>query len=265
MGLLVVTTGLVLRAGNVLVLVIILGMLPAVLALLGPGIFEAVFGDLELYYGGDQLSARSRLTAGGAQIATEHFPLGVGFGRYASATAADYYSPEYTKLGFENIYGVGSGPEMGKYLNDTQWPALLGETGWLGTIAFVVGAVLAAADPAAPGRPDEPAIVRWIRLSGICWFTLIMLDSVAAPAFTSPPVISVPVRRIGDRGIDPHRRAHRLAQLRSPRARASTAPGRSGSPLRPHVGLSFPAARCKTPFRLTPSERTPELQTKETP
>ncbi len=186
-GLLVVGTGLVLRKGNVIVLVIAAGFLPAVLALIGPGIAEAVFGDLELYYGGDMLSGRARLTAGGVQIATQHFPLGVGLGRYASATAADYYSPEYTRLGFTHIYGIGVGPEMGQYLNDTQWPALLGETGVLGTIAFIVGAALALRILFSRVSPDEPPIVRWIRLSGVCWFTLIMLDSVAAPAFSSPP------------------------------------------------------------------------------
>ncbi|GAA1944268.1 hypothetical protein GCM10009776_02560 [Microbacterium deminutum] len=186
-GLMVVTTGLVLRKGNVLVLAVAAAALPAALILLGPSIYVAVFGDLQLYYGAGQLSARSRLTAGGWQIASNYFPLGVGFGRYGSATAADYYSPEYTKLGFDGIYGIGSGPEMGKYLNDTQWPALLGETGWLGTVAFVIGALLALRILLIRVSPDEPAIVRWIRFSGVCWFTLIMLDSVAAPAFTSPP------------------------------------------------------------------------------
>lgn len=186
-GLLLVSTGLVLRAGNALMLAVIAASLPAVLALAGPGIFTAVFGDVELYYGEGQTSARSRLTAGGIGLATSHFPLGVGFGRYASATAADYYSPEYTKLGFDRIYGLGSAPGFGKYLNDTQWPALLGETGWLGTIAFVIGAILALRILLLRTAANEPPIVRWIRLSGICWFVLIMLDSVAAPAFSSPP------------------------------------------------------------------------------
>ncbi len=186
-GLLVATTGLVLRKGNLLALVVGLAALPAGLILAGPAISVAVFGDLQLYYGAGQLSARSRLTAGGWQIAAQHFPLGVGFGRYGSATAADYYSPEYTKLGFEHIYGIGQGPEMGKYLNDTQWPALLGETGWLGTIAFAIGALLALRILLLRLAPDEPSIVRWIRYSGVCWFVLIMLDSVAAPSFTSPP------------------------------------------------------------------------------
>ncbi|TDN90548.1 hypothetical protein [Microbacterium sp. BK668] len=186
-GLLLVSTGLVLRAGNALILAVLAACLPAVLALVGPGIFTAVFGDVELYYGEGQTSARSRLTAGGTQLAMSHFPLGVGFGRYASATAADYYSPEYTRLGFDRIYGLGSKPGFGKYLNDTQWPALLGETGWLGTIAFIIGAILTLRILLQRTAPDEPPIVRWIRLSGVCWFVLIMLDSVAAPAFTSPP------------------------------------------------------------------------------
>ncbi|MFH8252108.1 hypothetical protein ACH3VR_17215 [Microbacterium sp. B2969] len=186
-GLIVVSTGLVLRAGRPLLLLVIAGLLPAALAVIGPGLFLYVFGDVDLYYGAGVESARSRLTAGGLQIAAAHFPLGVGFGRYGSATAADYYSPEYIRLGFQYIYGIGSGEGMGRFLNDTQWPALLGETGWLGTIAFAIGAILAVRVLFFRVADDEPSIVRWIRLSGICWFVLIMLDSVAAPAFSSPP------------------------------------------------------------------------------
>ncbi|WP_243075655.1 hypothetical protein [Microbacterium sp. SS28] len=186
-GLLTVSSGLVLRAGRPMLLFVIAGVIPAALAIVGPGLFLYVFGDVDLYYGEGAVSARSRLTDGGLGVAQTYFPLGVGFGRYGSATAADYYSPEYIRLGFQYIYGIGSGIGMGKYLNDTQWPALLGETGWLGTIAFVIGAILAVRVLFFRVADNEPSIIRWIRLSGICWFALIMLDSVAAPAFSSPP------------------------------------------------------------------------------
>lgn len=280
-GLLVATTGLVLRKGNVLVLAVALGVLPAALVLLGPGIGDAVFGDLELYYGAGQLSARSRLTAGGWQIASQYFPLGVGFGRYGSATAADYYSPEYTKLGFENIYGIGSGPEMGKYLNDTQWPALLGETGWLGTIAFAIGALLALRILLVRVAPDEPAIVRWIRLSGVCWFALIMLDSVAAPAFTSPPsylflfaaaAIAASIRTDLRTGVlefatfaappaDPTRAP--ITRLLSPIARPLSPIRRRLSPALPTETL--PIAPEAAPAATHPHEGILQLQMKEAP
>ncbi|WP_345801557.1 hypothetical protein AAIB33_00205 [Microbacterium sp. AZCO] len=239
-GLLVVSTGLVLRAGRPLLLLVIAGVIPAALALIGPGLFLYVFGDVDLYYGEGAVSARSRLTAGGFEIAAGHFPLGVGFGRYGSATAADYYSPEYIRLGFQYIYGIGSGLGMGKFLNDTQWPALLGETGWLGTIAFAIGAILAVRVLFVKVAPNEPSIIRWIRLSGICWFVLIMLDSVAAPAFSSPPsylfLFAAP-------GI--------IASIRSDL--------RAGSlhfpPPVPAPSRSTPSARVTTPTALSPADR----------
>lgn len=184
-GLGVVTAGIVLRSGRMLLIVPALALVGALLAIVGPSLFVYVFGDLTLYYG--QVSARSRLTAGGLEIAQTYFPLGVGFGRYGSATAADYYSPEYTRLGFESVYGLGSGDAAGAFLNDTQWPALLGETGWLGTTAFVVGSLLAVRVLLFRTSSDELPIVRWLRFSGVAWFVLVMLDSVAAPVFTSPP------------------------------------------------------------------------------
>ena len=266
-GLLVVSTGLVLRAGNALVFVILAGVMPALLALLGPGIYEAVFGDIELYYGEGQVSARSRLAAGGSQIANEYFPLGVGFGRYGSATAADYYSPEYLKLGFDHIRGISNEPGMGKYLNDTQWPALLGETGWLGTIAFVVGAALALRILLMRVAPDEPPIVRWIRLSGVCWFTVIMLDSVAAPAFSSPPSYLFLFAASGI--VASIRTDVRAGSLRFAPQGVGAPQGVHGAmPLGP---LAFPLPRPRPidrspagPTPTLPRDRTPELQTKET-
>ena len=184
-GLVVVTFGTVLRSGRWLLLAAVAGGIPAAAVIAGPALYAYVFGDVALYYG--QVSARSRMTDGGFQLAHENFPLGAGFGRYGSATAADYYSPEYYRLGFDHVFGLAPGDGKGAFLNDTQWPALLGETGWLGTIAFVVGALLALRILLRPVHPNEPVIVRWLRFSGVAWMVLIFLDSVAAPVFNSPP------------------------------------------------------------------------------
>lgn len=184
-GLAVVSAGIVLRSRRWLLLAALAGVLPAAAVIAGPSLYIYIFGDIALYYG--QESARSRMTTGGFQLAREHFPLGVGFGRYGSATAAEYYSPEYYHLGFERVYGLAPGEGRGAFLNDTQWPALLGETGWLGTGAFIVGVILALRTLLRATHGDEPPLVRWIRLSGVAWMVLILLDSVAAPVFSSPP------------------------------------------------------------------------------
>ncbi len=185
-GLVAATTGVVLRAGPRPVVRLALAALPAVLLLVGPAAWTYVVGDLDLYYGGGY-SARSLLTAGGLLIAAREFPLGVGFGRYGSAVAAEHYSPEYVRLGFEYIWGLGRADGWGAYLLDTQWPALLGETGWLGTLCYAVGVLATFAVLLRRVTPDESRLTRWLRISGVCCLVLVLLDSVGASALSSPP------------------------------------------------------------------------------
>lgn len=185
-GLVLATTGVVLRTGRPGVVRLALVALPAVLLVAGPTAWQYVVADLQLYYGGGY-SARSLLTAGGLVLAARDFPFGAGLGRYGSATAADHYSPEYVALGFEHIWGLGRADGWGAFLLDTQWPALLGETGWLGTACYAAGVLCALAVLLRRVRPDESPLTRWLRISGVCCLALVLLDSVGAAAFSSPP------------------------------------------------------------------------------
>lgn len=185
-GLVVATAGLVLRTGHRTAVRLALVALPAVLLLVGPSAWAYVKADLDLYYGGGY-SARSLLTAGGLLLAERDFPLGAGFGRYGSATASEHYSPEYVALGFEHLWGLGREPGWGAFLLDTQWPALLGETGWLGTLFYAAGVVAVVVALVRRVAPDETRLTRWLRISGICCVVLVMLDSVGAAVLSSPP------------------------------------------------------------------------------
>lgn len=82
--------------------------------------------------------ARSLLTMTGIEIAKDYFPLGTGFGTYASYMAGEYYSPLYFIYGLAGHREVGVKNQM--FLTDTYWPSILGETGILGVV--VVGAIL---------------------------------------------------------------------------------------------------------------------------
>jgi len=61
--------------------------------------------------------------------------VGAGFGRFGGNIASQYYSPLYYKYGLNTIYGL---EKNGKYLNDTFWPCIFGETGILGTIFYIL-------------------------------------------------------------------------------------------------------------------------------
>ncbi len=96
-------------------------------------IFLSVTDALDKYYG-NELSARSTLTADSIDIANNEFPIGLGYGTFASASAVKYYSPVYSKLGYNTKYGMGF--INTNYLTDTFWPIILGEFGYLGVLFY---------------------------------------------------------------------------------------------------------------------------------
>ncbi|MCF6736930.1 hypothetical protein [Blastococcus sp. KM273129] len=156
---------------------------PVLALVAAPPLLELVGADFALYVLQD--SARSELTYGGFLVAAQYFPLGAGFGMYGSSTAAAIYSPIYYELGFPGRYGLS--PGTGQYLNDNQWPAILGETGWLGAACFAAGVLAMLVSLMRRTSPAEDRLVRWIRLTGIGWMVLLLVESLASPVFVSPP------------------------------------------------------------------------------
>lgn len=161
-------------------------------ALLGSNILSSQFAELVSTYGDVQSpAARTALYIGGSSLAHEYFPLGAGFGRFGSRTAAVHYSPEYIRLNLDGIWGLGDGPDNGFFLTDTSWPALLGETGIFGVIGFVIaltGILLSAINVATFSRAEEYAAFG-TAAAGVMVF--IATESVGAAVFTSPPVYVV--------------------------------------------------------------------------
>lgn len=156
---------------------------PLVALLIVPPLVQLVGGDFEVYVLQD--SARSRLTEGGAALAAQYFPFGAGFGLYGSSTAAANYSPLYYELGFSDRFGLG--PDSAQFLNDTQWPAIYGEAGWIGAFCFAAGLACMLISLLRRSSADEQPLVRWIRLTGIGWMILLLVESSAAPVFVSSP------------------------------------------------------------------------------
>lgn len=94
-----------------------------------------VSSDAIAFYYGNEQSARHTLLSDSLQIAEDNMPVGLGFGTFASAAAANHYSPVYLELGYLSHYGLGY--INSNYLTDTFWPVLLGEFGYLGTVLFI--------------------------------------------------------------------------------------------------------------------------------
>ena len=77
-------------------------------------------------------TARALLYVTGWRVAEDHLPLGAGFGRFGGYVSQLHYSPLYDEYGLSNIYGLSR--ETPTYMQDTYWPHILAETGFLGAL-----------------------------------------------------------------------------------------------------------------------------------
>lgn len=80
-------------------------------------------------------SARSVMTVTSFEILRDYFPIGTGFGTYASQQAGVHYSPVYVKYGFEKYYDLRRGEG---FFSDTFWPIIIGQTGFVGLCSYLV-------------------------------------------------------------------------------------------------------------------------------
>jgi hypothetical protein len=132
--------------------------------------------------------ARTVLTLDSIGVAADHFPAGAGFGRFGSAIAAETYSPEYVARGYPDIWGLGRTEEDGRFLTDTEWPAIIGETGFLGTAAFAFGLFAIHRASRRLWLSSAPPLHRWAGLVAVGWTVACLVQSVATVTFTGPPI-----------------------------------------------------------------------------
>lgn len=78
--------------------------------------------------------ARGALYRTSFQIAGDYFPLGTGFGTFATDFSRRIYSPVYYQYSINNVWGLSQ--ENSSFIADTTWPAILGETGIIGLILY---------------------------------------------------------------------------------------------------------------------------------
>ena len=107
-----------------------------IVALLGVGIG---YSQISYYFG--QLSgtsARSIILLTSFVIMKDYFPFGTGFGTYGSHVASAHvnYSPIYMKYGFNMTYELRNSV-MGTFFDDQFWPIIFGQTGVIGTLAYI--------------------------------------------------------------------------------------------------------------------------------
>lgn len=124
-------------------------------------------------------SARSVMTATSFQIMGDYFPIGTGFATYGSNGAAENYSPVYVMYGFNNVFELASwNPEA--FLNDTFWPIIFAQTGFIGTVAYVGLLILLFIRIFYLKRVKR----HWF-LAGLYILIYLLISSTAEPAFNN--------------------------------------------------------------------------------
>lgn len=129
---------------------------------------------------------RVALYTGSVVIARDHFPLGVGLGRFGSHLSRDHYSPVYEQYGLNAVRLLG--PDNPQAATDAYWPMILGETGALGLLAALVlyGAIgLGLMRRAAMSTPGIREVVA---LAALLAFTEAIVRSLTSSVFVAPPI-----------------------------------------------------------------------------
>lgn len=81
-------------------------------------------------------SARNVLTIVAFKIAREKFPLGSGFGTFASRLSGINYSPLYDLYGISSVNGLNRA-DYG-FISDSFWPMIIGQCGFVGLALFII-------------------------------------------------------------------------------------------------------------------------------
>jgi hypothetical protein len=169
-------------------------------------------------YTSSEATARARLYSTGNRIASDDFPLGAGFGRFASYASRKYYSPVYQQYGLNRVYGLSR--EYPKYIDDVSWPSVIGETGYGGLGLYVLGLLLVIVALIRRLRRTA-AKLKWAPLGALCAMAVLLVDSLGDPTLFSwlatttfalilgPTLIALAPGRRGTHDPTPDRSGHR--------------------------------------------------------
>lgn len=133
-------------------------------------------------------SARSVLTIKAFEIARDYFPIGVGFASYASHAAAIAYSPVYYLFGVNSFWELSpNNPHA--FLDDTFWPIVIAQSGFVGTICYLI---LLWTIFKSLVKVKSISIERYLVLLFV--FIYLLISSTAEPIFNN--AIAVPLAMI---------------------------------------------------------------------
>lgn len=124
-------------------------------------------------------SARAALTTTSFQIMQDYFPIGTGFGTFASSEAAKNYSQVYFLYDLNSVYGLSA--EKYTFSSDTFWPIIMGQTGVIGTISYVYVLIQLFRGMVKIRKDNNVAYA-----GGVFTFAYLLISSTSESAFCNP-------------------------------------------------------------------------------
>lgn len=140
----------------------------------------------EYFNDNENKSARTVLTVTSLVIAKDNFPFGVGHGYFASPISKQYKSEVYAKYGIDGVYGLNlyDKNDGGLFMYDVFYPMLLGETGILGTIFYIM-MLIYAFSPFIKRYFNSTSNKSVIFVSFL--FISYLIAAIGKPVFSGPP------------------------------------------------------------------------------
>lgn len=151
------------------------------LLMLIPIIILVAWEQIEYYFFSDiqSNSARYQLLVKSLEIANDHFPLGAGFGTFASHFSSVSYSLLYSMYGISDVHGLQK--EAMWFVSDAFWPMIIAQSGWVGCVIFVIALWMLFKQIQRIQKCSQSHYV-----SGLFIFVYLLIASAAESAFVHP-------------------------------------------------------------------------------
>ena len=169
---------MIVLSGRKMKMLYLLPLLPFIIVVGGKEFFFYFFGENTMDM------ARGALTYTSLRVANDTFPLGAGFGTFASWMSGVYYSPLYVMYGINGVWGLGR--EWPALVSDVFWPMIIAQNGYIGLLiyCFVIYCLFRLILQCS--KYDKK-----IFLSGMGALSYLLISSIAESAFVNP--LAVPL------------------------------------------------------------------------
>jgi len=131
--------------------------------------------------------ARNALYIFSVYIAKDYFPFGAGLGRYGSWLSRVHYSPIYEKYGLSKIYGLSK--EFPNFINDTLWPMIVGEVGFIGFLVYSVIIIIFIKTINKQLNSFKNKYLIAFTKGTLMVLISNLIESIAQPVFVGPPAV----------------------------------------------------------------------------